>query len=271
MTRRDVTEPCRLMAILNMTPDSFSDGGTHRQLDALSQFIEQCITHRVDIIDVGGESTRPGADPVTADMELERVIPAIEQIRSVSDISISIDTSKAIVARDAVAAGANIVNDISAGQFDDEMFPTVGKLDVPYILMHIQGTPQTMQEAPEYHDIVLDICQYFETRLKLAASHGIHDITIDPGIGFGKTTAHNFALIRRLREFSHLDRPILVGASRKSFLNISGNRPVTDREIETVAIHAAAIMGGANIIRTHQVEYGRRMIDILTQVTHGES
>ena len=245
-----------LMGILNVTPDSFSDGGEFNTLEkALSQ-AKDMLVNGVDIIDLGGESTRPNAEAVTVEEELQRVIPVIEKIRTESQISISIDTTKAIVAEKAIAAGADIVNDISGATFDPQMLSTVAKLDVPIILMHIRGNPRTMQSLTDYQDVVREVKEFLLTQVEKAIAAGIerNKIIIDPGIGFAKKAAQSLELLQRLSELQDLNLPMLVGVSRKSFM-----RPILDKDdpMQRIWGTAAACYGtiarGADILRVHDV------------------
>ncbi len=254
-----------IMGVLNVTPDSFSDGGKFATVDAAIAQAIQMVISGVDIIDIGGESTKPGAIAVDERTELERVIPVIRAIRQhpeVQHIPISIDTTKASVARLAIEAGADIVNDVSGGQFDDEMFGTVARLGVPYAMMHMRGTPATMQQMTDYTDIVGEILAYFETQVERAAKCGIDraKIILDPGIGFSKTFDQNITLIRHLDKFQMLDLPLLVGVSRKSFIGKVLDQPDPERRLwGTAAACCAAIAGGADILRVHDVA---EMVDV---------
>ncbi|MEL7077867.1 MAG: dihydropteroate synthase [Cyanobacteria bacterium J06582_2] len=245
-----------LMGILNVTPDSFSDGGEFADLESATAQAQEMIAHGVDIIDIGGESTRPQAEAVSTELELQRVIPVIERLRQESPIPISIDTTKAVVAEQAIAAGANLVNDISGGTFDQAMLPTVAKLDVPIILMHIRGNPQTMQSLTDYQDVVAEVKEFLTTQVDKAIACGIDRsrIIIDPGIGFAKQAEQSLELLQRLSELQSLELPMLVGVSRKSFM-----RPILQQEDPkkriwgTAAACYSAIARGADILRVHDV------------------
>ncbi|MEL7419008.1 MAG: dihydropteroate synthase [Cyanobacteria bacterium J06555_3] len=245
-----------LMGILNVTPDSFSDGGEFADLESATAQAQEMIAHGVDIIDIGGESTRPQAEAVSTELELQRVIPVIERLRQESPIPISIDTTKAVVAEQAIAAGANLVNDISGGTFDQAMLPTVAKLDVPIILMHIRGNPQTMQSLTDYQDVVAEVKEFLTTQVDKAIACGIDrsKIIIDPGIGFAKQAEQSLELLQRLSELQSLELPMLVGVSRKSFM-----RPILQQEDPkkriwgTAAACYSAIARGADILRVHDV------------------
>jgi dihydropteroate synthase len=249
----------QVVGILNVTPDSFSDGGSHYDPDdhpgAAIAAGRALLASGADVLDVGGESTRPGAGPVRADEELRRVIPVIEALAADGAI-LSIDTVKAKVAREAVAAGAAIVNDVSAGALDDDLLPTVAELGVPYVLMHMRGTPQTMQQAPSYTDVVGEVFDFLAGRLAVLEELGIPAarVIVDPGIGFGKTGGHNLQLLRRMREFTSLGRPVMVGTSRKTFLGrIAGVDDPAARLEGSLTTAALAVGAGARLVRVHDV------------------
>lgn len=256
-----------VMGIVNVTPDSFSDGGVAFDPDdhpgpAIAHARDQAAAGAV-ILDIGGESTRPGADPVDADEELRRVIPVIEAVAG--DVAVSIDTTKAEVARRAVAAGAVMVNDVSAGRLDPEMLATVADLDVPYVLMHMQGDPATMQVDPTYDDVVAEVYEFLADGLARAAAAGISPdrVMVDPGIGFGKSLEHNLALLRGLRQFSGLGCPVLVGVSRKSMIGtLTGVDDPGQRLHGSVAAAALAARSGAAAIRVHDVEATRQALAV---------
>jgi dihydropteroate synthase len=253
-----------LMGILNVTPDSFSDGGQFNHQETALKHALTMIDRGADIIDIGGQSTRPGAKQISLDEELQRVIPIIKSIREVSDIPISIDTTRAIVAQEAIEMGADIVNDISSGTFDSAapfhdraMLSTVAKLQVPIILMHIKGTPETMQNFTNYQDLIGEIKLFFETKIEEAIELGIkkEHIIIDPGIGFAKNYEQNLKILRNIREFKTLGFPILIGTSRKSFIGkILNKENPQDRIWGTAATCSYAITQGANILRVHDVK-----------------
>jgi dihydropteroate synthase len=259
------------MVILNVTPDSFYDGG--RRLDpgkAIADGIEMAVAG-ADVIDVGGESTRPGARPVSGDEELERVLPVIRGLRREIRVPISIDTYKSGVARAALREGADIVNDISALRFDTEMVELVAAEKVPVVLMHMQGTPRTMQAEARYDDVVREVGDFLALRIQYAVERGVerHRIVVDPGFGFGKTLEHNLALLRGLPELASLGQPLLVGASRKTFIGkILGAEP-GERLEGSLAAAVAAVLGGANIIRTHDVKETRRAVRIADAIRFG--
>lgn len=245
----------QVMGILNITPDSFSDGGRFHSRDRALQHVEQMLLEGVDIIDVGGESTRPGAPSVSIQEEMERVIPVITAIRERFDIPLSVDTSKPEVMLAAVSAGADLINDVCALQ-QPSALAACAKLAVPVCLMHMQGQPRTMQQSPHYHDVVQDIVQFFQERIAACETAGIarQRLILDPGFGFGKTLSHNVELLRRLAAFSDLGLPILVGLSRKSMIGaLLDNRPVEGRLHGSVASAVIAAMQGASIVRVHDV------------------
>ena len=257
-----------IMGILNVTPDSFSDGGKFIHLSkALSQ-AQYMENNGADIIDIGGESTRPGAVPVSLEEEINRTIPVIEAIRKFSNISISIDTYKSEVAEKALLAGADFINDISGLTFDSRMMEIVKKFDVPVVLMHIKGTPRNMQTNPTYIDVIKDLLKFFSFQIQKALDFGIkkEQIIIDPGIGFGKQLNDNFILIRRLKEFSELGFPILIGPSRKSFIGLTLDVPSEDRLEGTLATVSAGILNGASIVRVHDVKEVKRTVIITDKI-----
>ncbi len=261
---------CRLprpliMGVVNVTPDSFSDGGRFFDFeDALAQ-ARALVASGADILDIGGESTRPYADPVPLEEELRRVIPLIEAVAQEIPILISIDTYKAAVARAALAAGAGFINDISALRFDPKMAPLAARAQVPVVLMHMQGTPRDMQREPHYDDLMGEIKAFFEERLRFALAQGIPQnlLILDPGIGFGKTWDHNLEILNRLDAFLDLGQPLLVGPSRKAFIgHILGLPNGEVRDVGTLGAVAAAVLRGARIIRTHNVAYARQFLAV---------
>ena len=246
-----------VMGILNVTPDSFSDGGQFNETEAATARALQMVEDGADIIDIGGESTRPGADPVELLEEMDRVLPVITRLRQRTDIPISIDTYKAAVAEAAINEGADIVNDISALREDPEMVQLVARTSVPVVLMHMLGRPKDMQVNPSYEDCVAEIKEFFAERIAFAVSHGVDtsQIIIDPGIGFGKRLADNIDILAELDEFQSLSRPILVGASRKSFIGMlsPSTEPPESRLGGSIAAAVVATLHGADIIRVHDV------------------
>jgi dihydropteroate synthase len=246
----------QVMGILNVTPDSFSDGGRFDVLDTALRHVRKMLEDGVDIVDIGGESTRPGAMPISVQQELDRVIPVIEAIRQHSDVAISIDTSKPGVMKAAVEAGVDMINDVCALQ-EEGGLEVCADLSVPVCLMHMKGLPRTMQQEPQYQDVVEDILQFFVERITACQQAGIarERLIIDPGFGFGKTFIHNFDLLKRLGEFSLLNLPILAGISRKSMIGtLLDNRPVDERLYGSVAAAVIAAMKGARIVRVHDVK-----------------
>ena len=254
----------KVMGILNVTPDSFYDGGKHEQhyLDQINRMVKEGAF----CIDVGGASSKPGAIAPTEEEELQRVIPVIEQIRGqFPDTYISIDTYRAKVAREAVASGADIVNDISAGSLDDKLFETVAELHVPYILMHMQGNPETMQQNPKYENVTQDIIYQLSEKINVLRSLGIADVIIDPGFGFGKTVEHNFQLLKELKFFQLFNAPILVGLSRKSMINkVIGSSPKTALN-GTTSLNTIALLNGAKLLRVHDVKEAVECIQLVEQ------
>jgi len=245
-----------IMGIVNVTPDSFSDGGRYTTVEAAVAYAERLAAEGADILDIGGESTRPGADPVPLDEELRRVIPVVKAVRqALPEVCISVDTYKARVAREALEAGADMINDVSALRFDPEMASVVAEVGVPVVLMHMKGTPKTMQQNPTYGDVVREILAFLRERIEFAVSQGIarDRVIVDPGIGFGKRPEHNTEILQRLGELRELGRPILLGTSRKSFLGALTKRPVEKRLEETIASVVVGVLHGADIVRVHDV------------------
>ena len=240
------------MGVLNVTPDSFSDGGQFAGTAGAVAHARQLAQEGADIIDIGGESSRPGAAPVNAEEELRRILPVIEQL---PDLLVSVDTTKAVVAERALAAGARIVNDISALRHDAGMMPVVRNTGAGVVLMHMQGTPATMQQQPRYADVVQEVREFLAERIAGTVAGGIKktQIAIDPGLGFGKSMEHNLQLLAELEQLRDLGCPILVGASRKSFIGQVLNRPVEQRLPGSLAAVAWAVLHGAHIVRVHDV------------------
>lgn len=255
----------RVMGILNVTPDSFSDGGKFTQADIAVQHALAMAQSDADIIDIGGESTRPGAATVDIADEIARTAPVIAAIREKSDVAISIDTRKADVAHAAIGAGATLINDVAALGFDPELAGVAARAGLPVCLMHAQGDPETMQHDPQYDDVLLDVYDYLETRVSAAMAAGItrDKIIVDPGIGFGKTVAHNLALLRGLALFHGLGCPILLGASRKRFIGaISGAEKATDRTAGSVAVALHGARQGVQILRVHDTFETKQALDL---------
>ena len=257
-----------IMAILNVTPDSFSDGGKYADPNQAVNHALHMMEEGADMVDIGGESTRPGAEPVSLDEELNRTIPVIESIRKESDCLISIDTYKSAVAEAALNAGANVVNDISGFTFDSKMAPLVAKKNVPVILMHIKGTPRDMQKNPHYDNLIEEIKSFFQQQVELAKIAGVRSkkIILDPGIGFGKRLEDNFAIIRELGQIRAMGYPVLLGPSRKSFIGMTLDTPVEERLEGTLASITAGIMNGARIVRVHDIVETRRAVTITEKI-----
>ena len=265
-----------VMGVVNVTPDSFSDGGKFLARDAAVAQAERLVQEGADVIDIGGESTRPFADPVPVEVELERVLPVIETLARRLVVPISIDTAKAAVARRALESGAAVINDISALRHDPEMTAVAAESGVPVILMHMLGTPQTMQVTPDYCDVVAEIGAFLSQAVHQAEKGGIERdrIIIDPGIGFGKTVAHNLLLIKHLAQLQDLDRPILIGPSRKAFIrNLLKENPeekirpdMTIVGTGTLAAVCAAVLSGAHIVRVHEVASARAAVKIIDAI-----
>jgi len=250
-----------IMGVLNVTPDSFSDGGLFTGLDKAVAHAKQMLKDGADIIDIGGESTRPYSKAISEEEELKRVQPVIEKLLKETNAPLSIDTYKPKVAEKCLESGAHLVNDIT-GLGNKEMIKLAAKCKVPVVLMHMKGMPKNMQENPVYNDVIKEIKDFFSDRINEAKKSGISDIIIDPGIGFGKTTQHNLQILKRINEFKDLGCPILVGPSRKSFIgNISG-LPANERLEGTLASVVSAVMHGANIVRVHDAKQCKRAVQI---------
>ncbi|MCM8779055.1 MAG: dihydropteroate synthase [Candidatus Omnitrophica bacterium] len=265
----DLGKRTYLMGILNVTPDSFSDGGKfyNKPGEALSHALRM-EEEGADIIDIGGESTRPGARPVSEDEELRRVIPVIKILNKRLKIPISIDTRKARVAKEAIEAGASMVNDVSGLRYDPEMKKVLAKYSLPVVIMHMKGTPETMQKKPEYKNLISEIIDYFKKSIKLAKDAGIREgeIIIDPGIGFGKTVEHNLIILKNLYQFKILGYPILVGTSRKSFIGKVLNLDVDKRLPGTIASCVLAILNGANLLRVHDIKEVKQAVKLIEAI-----
>jgi len=250
-----VQERVLIMGVLNVTPDSFSDGGCYQNLDAAVAHAVAMEAEGADLLDIGGESSRPGARPVSLEEELARVLPVVTALTRRVRVPISVDTTKAEVAKRCLDAGAAIINDISALQGDPEMAQTVARAQAGLILMHMQGTPETMQEHPTYGDVVQEIGGFLQGRVEAAESAGIarERIAVDPGLGFGKTLDHNLMILGGLSALIALGRPIVIGPSRKGFVGALLDRPVLEREWGTAAAVAAGVLQGAHVVRVHSV------------------
>ena len=250
----DLSTP-KIMGILNVTPDSFYDGGQFKDEDAILQQVESMLTNGATFIDVGAYSSRPNADFVTEAEELNRLIPIVNLlVEKFPEIILSVDTFRSEVAKQAVEHGAALVNDISAGELDKLMLETIAKLQVPYIMMHMRGTPQTMQNLSTYDDLINEMIFYFSERLQKAYQLGIKDLIIDPGFGFAKTTEQNFELLEKLKLFNILDLPILAGVSRKSMIYKSLQTTAKEALNGTTALHMVALQNGAKLLRVHDVK-----------------
>lgn len=262
----DLSTP-KIMGILNVTPDSFFDGGRYNSVDNALFQVEKMLGEGADIIDVGGMSSRPGAEVISTEEELRRVIPIVKAIQMrFSDAILSIDTVKAEVAKQAIEAGGHLVNDISAGQFDAQLYETVARLNVPYFLMHMNGTPKTMQHNPEYDNVVTHVTDFFIREIGTLRALGIKDIILDVGFGFGKTIEHNYQLLKKLQDFKIFDLPLLVGVSRKSmiykFLDIEPESALN----ATSALHFLALQNGGNLLRVHDVKEAKEVIQLWQKI-----
>ncbi len=248
------------VGILNVTPDSFSDGGKYFNLESALKRVKELLEEGADIIDVGGESTRPFSDPVPEDEELKRVIPVIKAIKTdFPEAIISVDTYKSKVAEEALKAGADIVNDISALRFDSKMIEVVKEFNCPVIIMHMKGNPKTMQINPSYTDVVSEIKEFLKERIEFLVKKGVsfENIIVDPGIGFGKTFEHNIQILQNLDSFKELNRPILIGHSRKSFIGEIVKKPPYQRDGGTVGVSLFACLKGAHFLRVHKVDINK--------------
>lgn len=264
----DMSSKPLVMGVLNLTPDSFSDGNSYRSVQNAVDAALKMVDDGADIIDVGGESTRPGAESVSAAEELNRILPVIERLTCRLSIPLSVDTWKSEVARAALGAGAEIINDISAMTFDQDMLQVVAESDAAAILMHSRGKPADMQRDTFYTDVVSDVINFLKGRIEAAESVGIkrERLVVDPGIGFGKSVSGNLEIIRRLAELLNLNRPILVGTSRKSFIGTLLDRNVTDRVFGTSATVAVSMINGASIFRVHDVRAIRDTVDMVSAI-----
>ncbi len=257
-----------IMGILNVTPDSFSDGGEYFEKNLAVDYALKMVDQGADIIDIGGESTRPFSDPVSLEEETSRVIPVIESIRKNSDVCISIDTTKSKVALAALESGASFINDISAMEIDPAMVNVAQKFDCPLVLMHMKGIPKNMQDNPKYKSLINDIKKYLLNRIEFAISKGIDrkKIIIDPGIGFGKTVENNFEIINNLDQFVKMKLPVLLGASRKSFIGVTLDLPEKERIEGSIAANIIGLQKGAKIFRVHDVVETNRAIVIANKI-----
>ncbi len=251
-----------IMGILNVTPDSFSDGGKYLNREKALEHALKMVDDGADILDIGGESTRPGAVSVSAGEEIERVIPLIDEVRKQSDTILSIDTYKSEVAEAALKAGAHMINDISGGTFDKNMGRVAGDAGCPMVVMHIKGTPKNMQKNPYYEDVIEEIYDYFWDRIKVLNRQNVTKIIIDPGIGFGKRLEDNLAIIKDLKDFEYLTCPVMIGLSRKSFLGQITGKDTANRLAGTQAANYAALESGANILRVHDVTETKDLVSV---------
>lgn len=256
-----------IMGVLNVTPDSFSDGGLFFDIEKAIGRAKEMIEEGADIIDIGGESTKPGSEEVFEEEELRRVIPVIEQLVKEVTVPISIDTYKPKVAQEALTRGVSILNDIT-GLRNDELIKIAAQYKVPVVIMHMKGTPKDMQKNPVYEDVVEEIREFFKERIKAASAAGITDIILDPGIGFGKTTEHNLQILKRLHEFEELGYPILIGTSRKSFIGAITGLPAQERLEGTLASTVIAAMNGASFVRVHDVKECKKALQIADAIKY---
>ena len=256
----DLSKP-KVMGILNLTPDSFYDGGVHNEIDKIEDHVNKMVNDGMDILDIGGYSSKPGAKNISVDEEMTRVIPVLKHIRKIfPDLVISIDTFRSKIASISLDEGADMINDISGGTLDKNMMSVVAKNNCPYILMHMQGNPQNMQNDPSYENVTLEIIQYLAQRIKIAHDNNIVDIIVDPGFGFGKTLEHNFEILNNLEKFNVLDTPILAGFSRKSMIYKTLKTSSEKALNGTSSLNTIALTKGAKILRVHDVKEAKECI-----------
>jgi dihydropteroate synthase len=254
-----------IMGIVNVTPDSFSDGGKYFEKNNAVKHSLQLLKDGADVLDIGGESTRPGAKSISVDEELNRVIPVIEGILLNNPLAvISIDTTKSKVAEEAVKAGARLINDVSGGRFDDQILDIASKYNIPFVIMHMKGNPVNMQSFPYYNDVIEEISDFFDKRIIIAKEKNIKQIILDPGIGFGKRIEDNYSILNNLKTFRKFNYPILIGVSKKSFLGKTLNLKINERDNSTIVAETIAIKNGANIIRTHNVKNANELKQIFS-------
>jgi len=257
----------KIMGIVNVTPDSFYANSRADSDKKLLSNVAAMIREGADIIDIGGYSSRPGATDISVEEEIRRVVPAIEKMRKeFPDIPVSVDTFRSRVAKEALDAGACMVNDISGGTLDENMIPLIGRKKVPYVLMHMRGTPQTMQDNPVYENVITDINRFFAVQLKKLKEHNVNDVILDPGFGFGKTLEHNYIILKNLDKFLWHNKPLLVGISRKSMLFKVLNGKPGDMLNATSVANTIALMKGAAVLRVHDVREARETVDIYMQM-----
>ena len=258
-----------VMGILNVTPDSFFDGGSHISESGIANKLQQMVSEGVDIIDIGGYSSRPGAKEISVNQELDRILPAVIKAREINqDIPISIDTFRSNVALAALDAGADMINDISGGDLDPHMFKLVAERQVPYIIMHMRGNPQNMTDQTDYHDLLPDIMQYFVEKVALLSELGVNDVIIDPGFGFAKTMKQNYELLANLSFLQEVGLPLLVGLSRKSMIYKALNILPDEALAGTIAANTMALMNGASILRVHDVREAIQTIKLFKEAYH---
>ena len=256
----DLSKP-KVMGILNLTPDSFYDGGVHNEINKIEDHVNKMVNDGMDILDIGGYSSKPGAKNISVDEELSRVIPILKHIRKIfPELVISIDTFRSKIASASLNEGADIINDISGGTLDKNMMSVVAKNNCPYILMHMQGNPQNMQNDPSYENVTLEIIQYLAQRIKIAHDNNIVDLIVDPGFGFGKTLEHNFEILNNLEKFNVLDTPILAGFSRKSMIYKTLKTSSKKALNGTSSLNTIALTKGAKILRVHDVKEAKECI-----------
>ncbi len=269
-TLLDLSTP-KVMGIINVTPDSFYDGGSTQNIATILEQAETMLKEGATFLDIGGYSSRPGANDISISEELERVLPAIEAIlKQFPDAFLSVDTFRSEIARQAVEAGVSIVNDISAGKLDENMLKTVGSLQVPYIAMHMKGTPQTMKQHVDYSDLLKEVTYYFSERIAAAREQGINDIILDPGFGFAKNIVQNFQLLNQLELFDLFDLPLLVGISRKSTIYKTLDVSAKEALNGSTVLHTVALQKGANILRVHDVREAMECIQLTQAVRHNQ-
>ncbi len=260
-----------VMGIINATPDSFFSASRHASVDAMLHQAEDMLNNGAIMLDIGGQSTRPGSEPVSREEELRRTIEGIASIHErFPQAILSVDTYYAKVAQEAVAAGASIVNDVSAGTLDEAMIPAVAALQVPYVLMHMKGKPQTMQQSPVYENVTLEVLDFFIEKVALLKASGINDIILDPGFGFGKTIAHNFELLHHMKALSVLELPLLIGLSRKGTIYKTLGITAEEALNGTTVMNTIALMNGAHILRVHDVKAAKEAI-ILVEAVRGDT
>ncbi len=253
-----------VMGILNVNNDSFYAGSRLKNLDAIRNKVDQMIEEGADIIDIGGQSTRPGSERISADEELKRVMPVFEMLsKKHNNILLSIDTYHSVVARETVLAGASIANDVSAGEMDKKMLETVATLGVPFIAMHMKGVPETMHQSIQYGNVVTDVLDFFINKISQCRDAGIADVIIDPGFGFGKTIEHNFKILKSLEIFKMLGKPVMAGISRKATIYKTLQIDVEDALNGTTVMNTIALLNGANILRVHDVKEAREAVTLL--------